>query len=1422
MGPTADNFCPLGMPSTFERVIDGSIATVMTKAIAPLLHPSQTVLNLFREPQSAVQSVQATLDNALPCAVLSLDLSKAFERINPYWILQILTACKAPLWVIMYTRHILLFRRCRHKVQGKLLPSKIIVTGVDMGRSFSVLLFCVAMDPVLTYLNRVPGMLTVQGYVDDTTMAGDTTAGMQWLTDAWDVCSRLRSAGIQIDEHHCWKASGVHMNGACTGFIDQNPLLDWTQTLHGHATLRQALIPRAGCSTTTIVCRSNLFICLTPTEIDRLLSGEHVAAIDHLFLTQCNCSNKCSVLVNHPASLSTLNALERSNWGAHLIEGQSTALGLLLYGKFSRSHQGWIPVKELEGTQKINPKAMAKANHRLALFASPAHSVVQRSLANNCFILSLNIYQSTYFGFNWDDVNLYQQRSAKLILGRPWLAARYLPHVFRWLGIAPALDPAVTLTSACLGYWLRQNGPSLILSPGYPCVETRQGAVVQQIFWAWIPLLGVDKVADLLRIIAGQYTRKQHFQFLRQLKLTLYQTIQEQALQYLESRVNLQLLPGGVSWKWLTSLATVPKLAVHGVARFAVLRWAMNEDDDECLRLRMAGSLQAEQPCQLCGVRTRLYPLGLNFAPACEKCCHDHNINATTLHSATRWDIPDTSHWRSIADSVRGSFTVPDTWSDRNRNLPPCVACGHGDNSSQHWARFCIIPVLVANTLSSSTYTVQSLDQLSRTSTAGCVIASHVLHQFRRLLLEHGGMQHSPSPITLCLTEWLTRLHDNCLQAIPTRYIHEPPSPLRPLNTDPEHQCHPCRMRTTDNEAVTLQSAALPDLLCTATVAIAPEQTIAALPLGHPWLSLISPTRAHSAGFHSNAIIKPSCPNSRDSMCMVIALQHIGPDEVILARPSDDTPNQSSIQIVGQFDGSSQREERLGGAGYAVYAIEGGQSRVIACRAVALPQCSDNIEAEILACLFLVEEVSSVVKQVLTERGITPKVVIQGDILPVIKYFQFAGRLRRVDMHQPLECIRTTVSRHLPHALFIYLPRVANSIADDLAGQASQFALARYRGNPAYFNRDAGPVSIRPSFPAAIFQAGGFHIQCLEQPWVHPFLVLVERPFIDHGLLRRHLTLHPHHRQLIESYLSPCLPQCSSIEIGYSPSAPDQKGRKYCCTIGGQRIPREARLLLFGQNHWEVDLKGSFYELVRRLGLHYLPDHIPLPAIDDLRAMLSHDPYIAAVEAVRPHTIKQLPLRIINSSIDATYHHLRSIMDGSPGATLSAVLHQLWSQSRALTELLLPRFRPAYHSSQSDGAFRLLEYFEAQVVEDTMEALIARHPTQSMVWLHDGFLVAPPPGEHMIRQIEATVLSKHQLFFGQTWFKITPLAARYAAYARNLRDTASAPALALARRTPKQRARKQHAAKGLAHTCITPLEALAKLRARRERQNWSA
>ena len=99
LGPTANHFRPLGMPSTFERLVDCTAAAVLARHVAPYLHPSQTVLNEFREPQQAVMAIQNVLDGSDTALVLSLDLSKAFERINPFWLLKILRIRGAPTWV---------------------------------------------------------------------------------------------------------------------------------------------------------------------------------------------------------------------------------------------------------------------------------------------------------------------------------------------------------------------------------------------------------------------------------------------------------------------------------------------------------------------------------------------------------------------------------------------------------------------------------------------------------------------------------------------------------------------------------------------------------------------------------------------------------------------------------------------------------------------------------------------------------------------------------------------------------------------------------------------------------------------------------------------------------------------------------------------------------------------------------------------------------------------------------------------------------------------------------------------------------------------------------------------------------------------------------------------------------------------------
>ena len=128
------------MPNTCDRLVDGTIAAVVMKATCAYMHPSQVVMNCFKEPQHAVHAIQALLDSNTPVAALLVDLSKAFERVNPYWILHILRMRNAPTWVCNYAKYILFGRLIRHKVQGRLLPPRAVHVGVDMGRSFSVFL----------------------------------------------------------------------------------------------------------------------------------------------------------------------------------------------------------------------------------------------------------------------------------------------------------------------------------------------------------------------------------------------------------------------------------------------------------------------------------------------------------------------------------------------------------------------------------------------------------------------------------------------------------------------------------------------------------------------------------------------------------------------------------------------------------------------------------------------------------------------------------------------------------------------------------------------------------------------------------------------------------------------------------------------------------------------------------------------------------------------------------------------------------------------------------------------------------------------------------------------------------------------------------------------------------------------------------
>ena len=156
-GHHADNFRPLDMPDTAARLIDSAVFMCMMRSLPTSLHQAQALINTLKEAPANFLDIQdRLLDSTADSLVLLTDLAKAFERVNPGWLLQILTMLGAPHWVRQYSIHLLYGRRTLHRIQGFLLPPLSMRQGLAMGRASSVLLFCVAIDPLICALSENP------------------------------------------------------------------------------------------------------------------------------------------------------------------------------------------------------------------------------------------------------------------------------------------------------------------------------------------------------------------------------------------------------------------------------------------------------------------------------------------------------------------------------------------------------------------------------------------------------------------------------------------------------------------------------------------------------------------------------------------------------------------------------------------------------------------------------------------------------------------------------------------------------------------------------------------------------------------------------------------------------------------------------------------------------------------------------------------------------------------------------------------------------------------------------------------------------------------------------------------------------------------------------------------------------------------
>ena len=295
------------------------------------LHPAQALLNIFREPQYNYLEVQDFLNcSHEERAVLLSDLAKAFERVNPHWIIHVLMCRGVSYWVLNYCRHILFGRRVLHKIHSTFRPPLAIHNGVDMGRAFSVLLFCIAMDPWYYHVHQIPRVLINRGYMDANATGG---SGLEWLFNAQTLFQKFSEAGFVVLSHQCYTVECIPEPPYQTPcFLPCEPVTN------GFPSLRAALPPilrpsylRICSGSRCIILHSSLLSFspyITCQEYPHILPFLHTAA--------CKCKCKTFLLPNFALSSSHLSLLDSTPWGCKIISPSATMLGLFLHSPLSQ------------------------------------------------------------------------------------------------------------------------------------------------------------------------------------------------------------------------------------------------------------------------------------------------------------------------------------------------------------------------------------------------------------------------------------------------------------------------------------------------------------------------------------------------------------------------------------------------------------------------------------------------------------------------------------------------------------------------------------------------------------------------------------------------------------------------------------------------------------------------------------------------------------------------------------------------------------------------------------------------------------------------------------------------------------------------------------------------------------------------------
>ena len=218
----------------------------------------------------------------------------------------------------------------------------------------------------------------------------------------------------------------------------------------------------------------------------------------------------------------------------------------------------------------------------------------------------------------------------------------------------------------------------------------------------------------------------------------------------------------------------------------------------------------------------------------------------------------------------------------------------------------------------------------------------------------------------------------------------------------------------------------------------------------------------------------------------------------------------------------------------------------------------------------------------------------------------------------------------------------------------------------------------------------------------------------------------------------------------YRPTQNEPNGRLYATSFTAQKLSRDFRLVLF-HDHFEIDLTIAHLNL---LLLDRAPkEEVPF-SIQELVATITTLLKNTAFSRKHANPLKRLIYKLLNTSAAETITDLYAT-DVVLQPELPALIRTIDRLKRNFVEEHSATRGQQGHHNDRNSFFFLITEQEKLLIQDLLQELSMRMNIQSIIWLHDGIWILPPPEVSVLQQVTRLILPNTPS--PEELFKTTPV-----------------------------------------------------------------